>query len=412
MKKRWIKGTMSLMIGLHLLGACQSETPTPTPQPSSKAESLPKKVIPANYPETSGVIYTWAGSGTIGFNGDGFGLLQSDLYWPIDMTITSEGEAYVLDWNNHRVRHVTKDQTFQTVIGSDFIGDGPLDESDLTQPGAMGTEVNLNHPTHVLALKDGNLLLTAWHNHKLRHYDPKTGLVYTMIGRDPGYTGDNGEFSKALLNQPMMTIYGPDEEDKSTYYILDQRNLVIRKIDGKGIISTVAGNGKDGFSGDGGPPLEASFSWPHGTNPPPAGAIVMDKENRVYISDTGNHRIRRIDFKKNMIETIAGDGEAAFKGDGGPALKASFNTPRDIEIGPDGRLYVADESNHRIRAIDLKTGLIETVAGNGKKDFEGDNGPARGAALNHPNGIAFDKAGHLYIADSYNHRIRRVNMEY
>ena len=143
------------------LTACSKST-----GPNSDLQSLC-----ADAPST---ICTWAGTGEAGFNGDDQPLLASTLYWPVDLTFTPSGQTYLLDWNNHRVRRATPEGTLVTVIGTDFVGDGPYDESDQIPPGAPGTEVHLNHPTHILPLADGTLLLTAWHNHKLRLYDPQT----------------------------------------------------------------------------------------------------------------------------------------------------------------------------------------------------------------------------------------------
>ena len=134
----------------------------------------------------------------------------------------------------------------------------------------------------------------------------------------------------------------------------------------------------------------------------------MDGQGRLYIADTQNHRIRRVDFSANIIETIAGNGSPEFSGDGGPALEAGLRYPQDIEFSPDGRLFIADTDNHRIRVMDLTTGIIDTVAGTGVATYAGDGSPARAAALRRPWGIGFDAAGDLYIADTYNNRIRRV----
>jgi sugar lactone lactonase YvrE len=138
--------------------------------------------------------------------------------------------------------------------------------------------------------------------------------------------------------------------------------------------------------------------------------VVCDGQGRLYVTDSLNNRVRRIDFNANIITTVAGNGAAAFGGDGGPAVDASLNNPRDLEFGPDGRLYIADENNNRVRALDLDTGIITTVAGNGEAAFAGDGGPAVDASLNRPSGLAFDDQGRLYIGDTYNHRIRRVTL--
>ena len=134
----------------------------------------------------------------------------------------------------------------------------------------------------------------------------------------------------------------------------------------------------------------------------PAGA----RESRWQAPD--GHAIRRIDFATDTIETVAGTGEAGYGGDDGPGTAAKLNNPRDIEVGPDGRLYIADELNHRIRALDLETGVITTVAGNGRAEYSGDRGPAVDAGLNRPTGVAFDGDGTLYISDSHNHRVRSL----
>jgi len=351
-----------------------------------------------------GTLCTWAGTGEPGFDGDGNPLLESLLYWPIDVTFTSDDEAYILDWNNHAVRHVEPDGTLQTVIGTGFIGDGPADLSDKEPPGAPGTTVDLNHPTQLVELSSGKLLLVSWHNHKLREYDPDTGLVVIVCGAAPGFKGDDGPARGAALNQPSMVAL--DEDDSE--YILDMRNQVIRKIDPEGVIHTVAGTPMTkGYAGDGGPPLGAEFDFPSGSNPPPGGGLAIDDDGRLYVSDTLNHAIRRIDFAANVIETFAGTGEAGYGGDGELATEAQLNNPRDLAISPDGTtLYVADELNDRVRSIDLDSGVIDTVAGNGERGYDGEGKVPTETALNRPAGLAFDLDGMLYIADAYNHRIR------
>lgn len=352
----------------------------------------------------AGTICTWAGDGEPGFDGDGNLLLESSFYWPTDMTFHADGRAWVVDWNNHRVREL-KNGRLQTVIGTDFIGDGPDDKSDLTAPGAQGTTIHLNHPTQLVANADGSMTLVSWHNHKLRRFDPNTGLVRVTCGRGAGYSGDGGMAEKALLNQPQAVVWAPD----GSMFLADQRNQVIRRIAPGGTITTVAGTpNSPGFGGDGGDPQKAQFNLPTGSNPPPGGWIAVDKDGVLYVADTLNHRIRRIDLAKNVIDTVVGTGQAGFSGDGGKATDAQINNPREVDIGPDGRLYFADEYNNRVRAVDLTTGLIETIAGNGQGTYAGDGGPARDASLYRPAGLAFDTRGELFIIDTYNHRIRRV----
>lgn len=356
--------------------------------------------------DTPGVICTWAGNGEPAFDGDRNHRLSSSFYWPMDMEFSPSGQAFVLDWNNHRIRRVNADDTLETVVGTDFVGDGPEDFSDMMEPGAPGTSVNLNHPTDLLFLPDGRMLISTWHNHKIRRWDPATGRVVVTCGAGPGYAGDGGPAAMALLNQPNKIVL----DAQGNLYIADQRNQRIRKIDTSGVISTVVGTGVKGYGGDNGPPLNAQLSFPTGGNPEPGGGLAIDTRGRLFIADTENHRIRMVDFAANVITTIAGTGTPGYSGDNGPATMAQLNFPRDIEFGPDGRLYIADTDNHRIRAMDLNTGTITTVAGTGTPGFSGDNGPATMAQLYRPFGIAFDSNGYLYIVDTYNHRIRRVRL--
>ncbi len=381
------------LVAVLTLGAC-SNTTEPEPDPVVNK------------------ITTWAGiPGKDGFNGDGLALKASWMSYPCDLTFTSTG-AYVLDWNSHRVRRVTAQNTFETVVGSDFVGDGDPLLADRNPPGVLGTTIYLNHPTDVDELPDGLILVTSWHNHKLRVLNPTTGMVYVSCGSTPGYVGDGGPAASATVNQPSQSVVAPD----GTIYILDQRNQRIRKIAPDLTVSTVVGSGCAGvdcvgdYGGDGGPPTSARLNFPAGGNPPIGGGITMDAQGRLYVSDMLNNRVRRVDFGINTIETVAGNGTAGYGGDGGSAVEAMLNSPRDLEIGPDGRLYVVDKLNHRIRVVNLTTGVISTIAGNGKPEYSGDGGSAKEASLWLPEGIAFDADGDLYIADAYNQVIRKVNL--
>ena len=197
--------------------------------------------------------------------------------------------------------------------------------------------------------------------------------------------------------------------EDGTQYIVDQRNQIIRSIDPDGIVHTVAGTPTQaGFEGDGDKASTCKFNMPSGSNPPPGGGLALDERGHLYVSDTLNHRIRRIDLANDRIETIAGTGEKGFSGDGDEATSAQLNFPRKLTMGPDGRLYVGDQDNHRIRAIDLDSGVIETVAGNGEQGYAGDGGDAVDAELDRPVGVTFDADGAMYVLDTYNSRIRRV----
>jgi len=408
---------------LLALGACASDSTSP---PEADPCDLSAVVADAGSP---GVIYTWAGSGRAGFDGDGNPLLESRFSQPNDLLFHSSGTAYILDWNNHSIREVTAEGALRTVVGtSGFPGDGPDDQHpDLDDRVAPvdGRLVLLNHPTELTELTNGNLLLAAWHNHKLREYVPGSGEVFVSCGDVPGFQGDGASHQGAKLRQPPQAELGDDGH----VYILDQVNLRIRRIrdymtDPDGIIETVAGNGNRGFAGDGGDPLQAEFSFDDdGGNPDISGGMVYGPDGHLYIADSLNHRIRRIDFTANRIDTVAGTGTADWVD--GPADQACFNRPLDLEFGPDGRLYVADEHNHAIRAIDLEAETVTTVAGRGQTLDEagdpecfvptstqiGDGGPATDAFLDQPRGIAFDADGRLYIADTFHYRIRVMTLQ-
>ncbi len=352
----------------------------------------------------SGDICTWAGTAQAGFNGDDIDRRESWLYFPLDVEFSPYGPPAVLDWNNHRIRILNDDATFTTVMGTSFVGDGPSDLSDRTQPGAPGATVNLNHPTDVIYLPDGTLWSTSWHTHKIRALNLDTGLVYVAAGSTPGFAGDNGEaLSTATFNQPKASVH--DESD-GTIYVVDMRNERVRAIASDATIRTVAGTGEQGFGGDGGPALSAIFGFPKSANPRPGGAIAIDGRI-LYIADTENHRIRTVDLDTGLINTVVGTGVLGFSGDGGLATAAQINYPMDIEV-EGGVLYFADSDNNRIRAVDLATGIIDTVVGSGEVGDAGDGGPAVDAELFGPTGVEIDETGAIYVADSFNHRIRRV----
>jgi sugar lactone lactonase YvrE len=387
---------LSFSVSLSVLGAvvaagCGSDNVVPPPPPPACS---------------SGTICTWAGNGEPAFYGDGLDRLEAMLYWPTDLAFAPDGRAYVLDWQNHRVRRVNLDGTFETVMGTGDVGDGPDTGDERTAPGVAGTECNLNHPTDVAFDRDGSVIVSAWHNHKIRRLDPTTGMEAIVSGAGPGFTGDGMPALGALLNQPKAAVVDPAT---GAIYLADTRNFRVRRIDTDGVITTVVGSAQAGFAGDGGPPIAAQLKFQMANdNPEPGGGLALDGQGRLYIVDTENHRIRRVDFAADIIETVAGNGTPGFSGDGGPATEASLGWPRDAAIGPDGRLYIADTDNHRVRVVDLETGVIQTVVGDGMARFGGDGGVPTDASLRRPWGITFDLDGNLMIADTMNNRLRMV----
>ena len=280
------------------------------------------------------MICTWAGNGEPAFYGDGLDRREAMLYWPMDLAFAPDGRAYVLDWQNHRVRRVNADDTFETVLGTGDVGDGPDTGDERTAPGVAGTDCNLNHPTDLTFDGDGRIVLAAWHNHKIRRFDPATGMEEVLSGAGPGFKGDGTPALGALLSMPKSVAVS---RTTGAIYLADTRNFRVRRIGSDGVIETVVGGGQAGFAGDGGPPAAALLAFQMvNDNPEPGGALAIDDQDRLYIADTENQRIRRVDFAADTIETVAGNGTAGFSGDGGPATEASLAWPRDIALGRDG----------------------------------------------------------------------------
>ena len=322
-----------------------------------------------------------------------------------------------------------------------------------------GTKTNVGQPFGVEIGPDGGLYITEVQNHRVRRLDLKTGEITSVAGNGKkGYSGDGGPATEASLNEPYEVRFDAD----GNMFFVEMQNHLIRRVDRKtGVISTVAGTGKAGFGGDGGPALKAQFRSPH--------SIAFDPAGNLYVADIGNHRIRRIDLKAKTVETYAGNGEkklpqegqsiagtpvigpraliidgdtmwialreghsvwrlnmkqetlhhvsgngkSGYSGDGGEATTATYNGPKGVAVGPDKCVYVVDTENQAIRKIDPSTGKIQTVAGSGPKSkgAAGDGGPATKAELNRPHGICVGPDGAIYIGDSVNHRVRKVAPE-
>ena len=382
--------------------------PPPTPRPTPTPE-----IIPCT--DVVGSICTYVGNGLEGFNGEGKNRLETTLYWPFDISFLSNGRRILLDWNNHKVREILGDETIQTIVGTDFVGDGPADLSDLTPEGAPPLTVDLNHPTDILEFPNQDVIFMAWHNHKIRVIDHETGRVRVLLGAGAAFVGDGGPAKDARVNQPPHGTW----DERGNFFFIDQRNQRIRVLYDfanqreNAIVGTVAGTGTAGFNGDGAA-LQTQLNFPAGGNPEPSGGLTFGPDGALYFSDSNNNRLRKIvfggaaDFTDGQIVTVAGTGERDFGGDDGPAVDAKIAFPGDMEIGPDGNLYFADTNNNRVRMIDLSSGVISTVVGTGEKGYGGDGGPALEAKLNRPFGVAFDPAGDLYVSDSFNSRIRKV----
>ena len=365
-----------------------------------------------------GRIETFAGTGDAGKGPEEAPPLQALFYLPQDLTYGPDGRLYILDWNNHRVRVTTKasDKTRQqnpryrgrvakgnvtTLIGTGELGDAPA---------GRAREIGLNHPTHISFDPLGRLILTAWHNSMILRYDFATDYIEPICGTgERTYSGDGGPAAQATVNLPSATAFDP----LGRMYISDQENQRIRMVDTDGTIHTVVGTGDPGFSGDGGPADQARIYAPIGQAAPPTSRIATDEFGNLYIADTFNNRIRKVDYATGIITTIAGNGNptpylTSGREEGAAALAVALNWPCDVAIDSEGRVFFADTFNHCVRYIDLD-GALYTAAGQcGKSGDAGDGGHPQSALLNRPYGIELDPDDNLYIADTRNHRIRLV----
>jgi len=395
-----------------------------------------------------GIISTFAGNGGSGFSGDGGPATAATLYSPEKMSIDADGTIYIADYGNRRIRIVDSAGTIYSVAGMDtagFSGDGgPATAATLYGPNAVAIDFDGN-----LYIADGNCRIRKvdsfdgtintigvcsagrpagtsvrtiggiavdsggniffseyeeiWENlsnlpeySRIRKIAP-TGIISTIAGTyTSGFSGDGGPATSAKLHFPA----GLGVDTSGNLYIADARNNRIRKVTPDGTINTIAGTGASGFSGDDGPATAAMLYAPQ--------AAVIDADGNLYIADIGNKRIRKV-TPAGIISTVAGTGASGFSGDDGPATAAMLDHPIDVAIDADSNLYIADRYNHRIRKV-TPAGMISTIAGTGIAGFSGENSPATAAALNYPQGVEVDSEGNIYIADTYNNRIRIISL--
>ena len=257
------------------------------------------------------------------------------------------------------------------------------------------TEMEISLVDGITIDEEGNVYIAMREHNMISRIDTKGMMTGYAGSGESGFSGDGGPAIKANFKTPAGLAFDP----KGNLYIADRENHRIRKIDTSGNISTFAGIGEAGFSGDDGPAVKARLNLPSG--------VATDKKGNLYISDRSNDRIRVVD-KKGVIRTYAGSGVAGFQGDAGPALKAQLDKPFGIALDEAENLYIADRNNNRVRKVSPE-GIITTVAGDGGFFFMGDNGPAYRASVAAPTGVSVDKKGNLYIADRNNNRIRLVD---
>ena len=367
-----------------------------------------------------GTITTVAGIGTNGFSGDGGSATSASISLPFGIAVDTLGSLYITDYLNGRIRKVSGG-TITTIVGTGnpgFSGDGgPATSAQLSNPQGLAVDAS------------GNIYIADRTNERIRKVSG--GTITTVAGTGKlGFYGDGGPASSATLDPGGVAV-----DSNGNVYVADTDNNRLRKLSG-GTLTTVAGNGAFQFSGDGGPASSASLQLPTAT--------AVDSAGNVYIADTANNRIRKV--SGGIITTIAGNGNQGFSGDGGPATSASLYLPNGVAVDSGNNIYISDSYNARIRkvsggtittvsanggrpygvAVDskgsvyfsdfdanqirkLSGGVIMTIAGNGSRGYSGDGGPATGASLNAPQGLAVDSSGNVFIADVGNHRVRKIS---
>jgi uncharacterized protein YjdB len=335
---------------------------------------------------TPHIISTIAGNGTAGHTGDGSPATACELSDPYGVATDTHGNIYIADRGNNCVRKINASGIISTFAGNGTAG--------YSGDAGAASSAKLNQPTGVACDPSGNVYIADRVNNCIRKVNT-TGVISTFAGNDTaGYSGDGHAATTAELNQPINVACDPT----GNVFIVDFNNSVIRKVNLSGVISTVAGTGTPGFSGDGGPATAAKLY--HST------MIACDASGNIYIDDENNDRIRKINAS-GIITTIAGNGTDAFSGDGGPATAAELNETWGVCADACGNVYIADEVNQRIRMINT-SGIINTICGTGVRGIAGDNGPATGAQLYNPYGICIDNAGNMFIADNINERVRKI----
>jgi streptogramin lyase len=264
--------------------------------------------------------------------------------------------------------------------------------------GQPGSDNQLNNPYGLRIGPDGLMYLCDIGSHRIRRVDLKTGAITTFAGTgEKGNSGDGGPALQAKLNEPYEVVF----DHAGNLFFTDMPDHVIRRIDRKtGILTTVAGTGEPGFSGDGGPAIQAQFRQPHSIAFAPDGALL--------ICDIGNNRIRRVDLQTGIITTFAGTGEKKPTPDGSPLQGTPLNGPRALDVDDHGNLWLVLREGNSIFRIDPKAGKIYLAAGTGEKGYTGDGADAKLARFNGPKGISWSPYG-IYIADTENHVIRRLD---
>ncbi len=343
------------------------------------------------------IITTVVGNGSYGFSGDGGAATAAELGCPNGIAVNGAGNLlFIADSDNNVIRKVDLSQStpvIVTVAGNHTLGSGYSGDS------YAATSAQLSYPVGVTLDADGNLLIADTGNNVVRKVD-STGVISTVAGDYAlgcGYSGDGYAATGAQLNAPTSITV----DSSGNLYVADSANNVVRKIDPlTDTISTVVGNGTWGFSENGHSATSAELSNPT--------SIATDSSGNLFLTDDMHNAVREVNATTNQIETIAGNGAGFYSGDGEAAANAELYDPMAVAIDPAGNVVVADSNNDAIRLVNLATGGISTVAGNGSWGYGGDNAAATSATLNDPMGVTVDASGNIFIADTGNNVIRKV----
>jgi streptogramin lyase len=341
----------------------------------------------ATLPPLPPSIVTVAGTGLPGYSGDGGPAARAQLANPYGLTRGPDGALYFCEVDNHVIRRMARDGTITTVAGNGTRGwsgdDGPALRAQLNEP----YEIRFDH--------DGNLFFVEMKNHLVRRVDAKTRIISTVAGTGrAGLSGDNGPAVQAQLNQP----HSIQLDAAGDIFICDIGNHRIRRVSAKtGVIRTFAGTGAKQLPADGAR-FEAAPLW--GPR-----AIDFDRDGNLWVALREGNAVFKLDLKAGTLWRMAGTGKQGFTGNGGPALEATLSGPKGLSVGPDGNVYLADTESHSIRRIDVKTGMIDWLAGTGERG-DGPDGDPRHCKLSRPHGIFVDADGAIFIGDSEAHRLR------
>jgi len=345
-------------------------------------------------PSAAQTITTIAGNGTNAFSPDGSLAAVSSVALSLDsvsnVVVDPDGNLVFSEGNAARVRRIVKKTgALETVAGSgraSFAGDdGPA------------TAAALKSPSEIAFDRHGNLYIADAGNYVLRRVDARTKVITTIAGIRKNVFTPDGLASKTALARPGGLAF--DREGR--LLIADTMNALVRRLDFRsGRIETVAGSGDLSFSGQAKKALETGIAWPN--------APRVDRAGNLWLCATGNNRVLRLDAKTGLVLVAAGSGLGGYAGDGGPGPEAQLNQPASLVLDGADNVFIADTQNHAIRRLDAKTGILTTIAGDGTPGFAGDGGPAAKARLDFPIGLGLDGKGDLYVVDSFNARIRMI----